>query len=146
MSHTHLLYHIVFATKDRLPIIADEWRDELHRYLAGTINNLGGTTIVVGGVSDHVHILVRLKPNVALSDFMRELKANSSKWASKTKFPNFAWQARFGAFTVSESQAAKVRAYIQNQEEHHRKKDFAEEYKSLLKAHAVEFDDKHLWS
>lgn len=145
MSHTHFLYHIVFATKDRLPILEKDWRSEAHSYLGGIVKNLEGVPIEINGVADHIQLLVRLKPKFAFSDFMRELKASSSKWIRQNHCPKFAWQSRYGAFTVSESQVEKVRNYIRKQEAHHRKFDLTEEYTALLEAHKIEFDRNYLW-
>lgn len=145
MSHTHLLYHIIFATKDRLPIIKKEWSGELHAYLGGIVKNLEGIPIEINGIDNHLHLLVRLTPKIAISDFMRELKASSSRWVRQNKDAKFGWQVRYGAFTVSESQVQIVRNYIKNQEEHHKTKSFADEYRDFLKAHNVDFDDKYLW-
>ena len=146
MSHTHLLFHVVFATKNRAPIITADWRSNLHRFLAATINALEGKAIEVGGVADHVHLFVRLKPTIALSDFLRELKSKSSAWAKRQFCPDFTWQSRYGAFTVSESQAEIVRKYIREQEQHHAKRNLDDEYVALLKAHKVEFDERFPWS
>ena len=135
----------VYATKDRAPLITDELKPELHRYLGGTVKQLHGVALEVGGVADHVHILARAQPVIALSEFVKKLKTSSSAWAKKTS-RNFAWQPRFGAFTVSESQVEKVRQYIQRQEEHHRRVSFEDEFKTLLQAHQVEFNDEYLWT
>ncbi len=146
MSYTNLLYHIVFATKKRHPFITDELRPELHKYLGGTARGLRGIALEVGGVSDHVHVLAKIKPTVAVAEFIKQLKANSSGWANKMTHGRFAWQERYGAFTVSESQVEKVRAYIRNQEAHHRRASFEDEFKALLKAHGIEFDERYLWT
>lgn len=145
MSHTNLLYHIIFATKDRLPMIKKEWQADLHAYLGGIVKNLEGVPIEINGICDHVHLLVRLQPKSALSDFMRELKASSSGWVRRNHFDRFAWQARFGAFTVSESLVQIVRDYIRNQEKHHSTKNFVDEYKDFLTAHKVDFVEEYLW-
>jgi len=145
MSYTNLLYHIVFATKDRAPLIPPEFGPRLYEYLAGTVRGLGGSALEINGVSDHVHLLVQLKPVMSLSDFMRDLKANSSAWARQQLDGKFGWQARYGAFTVSQSQTDRVRQYISGQEKHHRKKSFEEEFRSLLKAHGIAFDEDHPW-
>jgi REP element-mobilizing transposase RayT len=145
MSHTHFLYHIVFATKDRFPLISERWASEMHRYLGGIVKNLKGEPIEINGVPDHVHLLVRLGPVVNFSDFMRELKASSSKWAKQAHEPKFSWQRRYGAFTVSESASASVRDYIRRQKEHHAKQPFEAEYKQLLRLHNIEFDENYLW-
>ena len=143
MSHTHLLYHLVFATKDRFPFISSILEIELYRYLAGIIRNHKGILIAINGMPDHVHLLVRL-PACDLPAFLRELKASSSRWAKRHE-PKFAWQRRYGAFTVSESVAEKVVDYIKNQKTHHSSRTFENEYKTLLTVHNVEFDEKYLW-
>jgi putative transposase len=144
---TNLLYHIVFSTKNRRPLIMSDVRDELHRYLGGIIRGEGGIAIDIGGMPDHVHILAKLKPNVAVSDVLRVLKANSSKWCND-KFASqrdFGWQDGYAAFSVSESQAQKVAEYIRNQEEHHRQRDFKSELIELLRRHGIEFNEQYLW-
>src|SRR5256885_161101 len=146
MSYTNLLYHIVFATKERAPLITDELRADFHAYLGGTMRGLEGIALEVGGVEDHVHILAKIKPTIAVAEFIKQLKADSSGWANKKSRGRFAWQTRYGAFSVSESQVEKVRAYVRNQAEHHRRVSFAEEFKALLKAHHVEFDERYLWT
>ncbi|MGH9942697.1 MAG: IS200/IS605 family transposase [Pyrinomonadaceae bacterium] len=146
MSYTNLLYHIVFATKERYPLIPAELRPRLHEYPGGTVRGLDGITLEVGGVSDHVHVLAKIKPTIAVSEFIKKLKANSSGWANRLTHGRFAWQGRYGAFTVSESQVERVRAYIQTQEEHHRGVSFEDEFKALLRAHQVEFDERYLWT
>ena len=143
MSHTRFLYHIVFGTKDRFPLINERWETELYAYLVGIVKNLGGEVIAINGMPDHVHLLVRLEPG-DFPAFMRELKASSSKWAKKHE-PKFSWQRRYGAFTVSESAVDAVREYILNQKEHHRRRTFENEYVELLKRHNVDFDERYLW-
>ena len=143
MSHTHFLYHIVFGTKDRLPLIGESWENELYRYLAGIVKGHGGEAIEINGMPEHAHLFVRLPP-CDFPAFMRELKASSSKWAKKHN-AKFAWQRRYGAFTVSESAADSVREYIRNQKIHHGKRTFEEEYAGLLRNHKIEFDEKYLW-
>jgi len=98
----------------------------------------------INGINDHVHLLVKIPPTVKFSDFLRDLKANSSKWVNESVSGKFAWQRRYGAFTVSESQFQIVRNYIRTQEEHHKKFDFKQEFESLLKANNIEID-KYLW-
>jgi REP element-mobilizing transposase RayT len=101
--------------------------------------------VEIGGVEDHVHILAKLHPTIAISDCLEKLKSNSSKWAKSVK-RSFGWQGGYAAFTVSESQIERVRQYIQNQREHHRKSSFEEELRMLLQAHGVAYDRKHLWT
>ena len=146
MSYTNLLYHIVYATKARAPLITNPLRPRLHRYLGGTVRGLGGIPIEINGTEDHVHVLAKIRPTISISEFMSKLKSGSSGWAKRQTKGRFGWQARFGAFTVSESQVERVRRYIRNQEQHHRKHSFEEEFKALLKAHKIDFDAAHLWS
>ena len=149
MSHTYtsLLYHLVWSTKEWKPIIDDRIETEMHKYLGGTIGELGGSALLVGGMPDHVHVLAVFPARRALSDLMRELKANSSGWVHE-KFPalrEFAWQTGYGAFTVSQSQKAKVLDYIARQKEHHRVKTFQEEFVAMLERHEIGYDPKYLW-
>ena len=143
MSHTRFLFHIVFGTKNHFPLINESWENELYAYLTGIVKKRNGNVIAINGMSDHIHILVRLEPG-DFPAFMRELKASSSKWA-KNHHPKFSWQRRYGAFTVSESAVDAVRNYIRKQKEHHRKRTFEDEYLELLRRHKVEFDEKYLW-
>lgn len=146
MSYTNLLYHIVYATKQRAPLITNTLRPRLHEYLGGTVRGLGGIALEINGTNDHVHILAKLRPTISVSEFLSKLKSGSSGWAKRQTADRFGWQARFGAFSVSESQVERVRRYIRNQEEHHRKLSFDEEFKVLLRAHRISFDEAHLWS
>ncbi|MFQ5491009.1 MAG: IS200/IS605 family transposase [Phycisphaerae bacterium] len=145
-SYTNLLYHIVFATKDRRPWLVPPIATRLHAYLGGGIRDEGGTALIVNGTADHVHILARLRQDKALSDVIRSIKANASKWIHQTFAPqrSFAWQAGYGAFTVSESQVEKVRRYIADQEIHHCKRSFDEEFAALLRAHGISLDANRL--
>jgi REP element-mobilizing transposase RayT len=140
-----LHYHLVFATKSREAWIEPGWRARLHEYLGGTVNGLGGRSEMVGGVADHVHLLVELRATHSLADFMRELKKASSGWVhEEIGFRAFAWQEGYAAFTVSASGRGQVRAYIQNQEEHHRKRGYLEELRILLEKSGVSFEEKYL--
>lgn len=120
MSYTNLLYHIVFGTKGRLPMISPELKPLLYEYIGGTVRGLGGIALEINGMAEHIHLLIKLKPTVLFSDFLRDLKSNTSKWAKLNGVRKFAWQRRYGAFTVSGSQLQIVRNYIKNQEQHHR--------------------------
>ena len=146
MSYTNLLYHIVYATKDRAPLITSTLRPRLHKYLGGTVRGLDGIALEINGTNDHVHVLAKVRPTISVSEFLSKLKSGSSGWAKRQTNGRFGWQARFGAFTVSESQVERVRQYIRNQEAHHRKQSFEEEFKILLRAHRIDFDELHLWS
>ena len=147
MSSTHLSlhYHLIFGTKNQEPLISSAWRDRLHAYLGGVIRTLDGVPEAVGGVADHVHLLVGLRATHTLADVLREIKSVSSAWVHEdVGVSSFAWQEGYGGFTVSASQLEKVRAYIQRQEEHHRTRTFREEYLKLLQRIGVEFDERYL--
>src|SRR6266446_2117917 len=141
MSYTSLLYRIVYATKERVPLITNSLRPRLHEYLGGTVRGLDGIALEINGTADHVHILAKLRPTISVSEFLSKLKSGSSGWAKRQTAGRFGWQARYGAFTVSVSQAERVRKYIRNQEEHHRKMSFEEEFKALLHSHRIDFDE-----
>lgn len=147
MSHTYtnLITHNVFSTKDRAGLIKDEIKTELHAYLGGLVRELKGKPLKINGMSDHVHILATLPPTVSTADAMRFIKANSSKWVSEKFNQAFEWQKGYGAFSVSRSGMDAVAEYIENQVEHHQKRDFREEFKALLRKYEVDFDEKFLW-
>ncbi len=139
--------HIVFSTKYRTPCILPPWEEELHRYLGGICNELGCQSLIVGGYTDHIHILCMLSRKIALMKLVGVVKANSSRWI-KQKNPslkNFRWQDGYGAFSVNPAQVDRVHSYISNQHEHHKQKDFKKEYLALLKKYQVEFDEKYVW-
>jgi putative transposase len=149
MSHTytHLAIHIVFSTKDRTPSISVEIRPELFAYMGGIVRNFGGKPIIINGLADHVHLLISLPPTMALADALRVLKANSSKWVHESwpERSTFGWQTGYGAFSVSHSAVDDVTQYIQNQETHHRKYSFQEEFLALLKKHNIPYDEPYIW-
>ena len=144
-TYLSLHYHLVFGTKNRERSIDAKWRDRLHEYLGGTISGLGGFSEGVGGVDDHVHLLVGLKATHCLADVLRELKKASSVWVHEQMgSPAFAWQEGYAAFTVSPTARDAVKSYIAHQEEHHRAKSFREELIEMLKRAGIEFDSKYL--
>ena len=136
---------MVFGTKDRVPFITRELRPQLHRYLGGLVNGIHGTPLEINGTADHVHVLARIKPVISLSEFLSKFKSNSSGWANRQTRGRFKWQVKYGAFTVSHSQVDRVRRYIRNQETHHSRISFEEEFKALLKSHGIGFEEKYLW-
>ena len=147
MSSTHLSlhYHIVFGTKNHEPMIQPAWRGDLHAYLGGIIRSAKGIAESVGGVSDHVHLLIGLRATHCLADVLRDLKAVSSGWVhDEIGARGFAWQEGYGAFTVSASQRGVVRRYIEKQGEHHRTHTFRDEYLELLRRSGVEFDERYV--
>ena len=148
MSSTHLSLHahVVFGTKHQRPLIDAEWRPRFHAFIGGAIRTLEVVPEAVGGVADHVHLLIGFRATHRLADVMRDVKRVSSAWVHETiGDKEFQWQDGYGAFSVSASAREKVKTYIANQEEHHRKKTFQEEYVELLKLSGVEYDPKYLW-
>ncbi len=144
-TYLSLHYHIVFSTKNREAIIAPPWAPRLHEYLGGIIRGMDALPEAIGGVADHVHLLVGLKSTHCLADFMRDLKKASSLWVrDEMKVSDFAWQAGYAAFTVSATARESVRQYIANQEEHHRTQTFREELIAFLERAGVEYDPKYL--
>ena len=146
-SFTNLLYHLVFSTKERQPWLDADMRPRLFPYLGGLVREEGGVALIVNGVADHVHLLVKLRPDRAVADVLRALKAGSSFWVHKT-FPDhehFAWQTGYGAFSVSQSQVERVHSYIQRQEEHHRARPFRDEFTALLRAHGMQLREEEMW-
>jgi putative transposase len=143
LSHTYSnnLVHCVFSTKNRIDAISSQLQEPLYAYVFGIGNNLGIEILALGGTANHIHILIALPPSNSLSDVIRDLKANSSRWMKQNR-RDFAWQEGFGAFSVSASQAPKVKAYIRNQAEHHRKRNFEEEFLTLLAKSGLKYDPK----
>jgi putative transposase len=149
MAHslTSLHTHVVFSTKDRQRLIRPELKSGLLAYIGGIIRELRGKAVIVNGTQDHIHILVKLPPTMALSECMRVVKANSSRWANeKSADHDFGWQTGYSAFTVSTSQMPAVVRYIQTQEEHHRRMSFQEELRALLRKSGIEFAEDDLWN
>lgn len=145
-THLSLHYHVVFSTKNRAPAIALAWRERLHAYLGGVVRNAEGVPEAIGGVADHVHLLIGLRATSCLADVVRDVKAVSSRWVhDEIGAQGFAWQEGYGAFTVSASQRGAVNDYIARQEEHHRKRTFQEEYLELLERSGVDYDERYLW-
>ena len=139
-----LHYHLVFSTKERVPFIKAEWRPRVHSYLGGIIRGMNGVAEIVGGVADHAHLLVSLRPVHCLADVMRDMKKDSSTWVKENFDQRFSWQEGYAAFTISPSATSSVRSYIANQEAHHKKQSFVDELKELLERAGVEYDEKYL--
>jgi REP element-mobilizing transposase RayT len=141
---TNLIYHVVFSTKNRINLLTPEISLELYPYVGGILNGENGKLIQIGGTPNHVHILCKIHPSSSVSDMLRHIKGNSSKWLHE-KGVCFAWQKGYGAFSVSESAANAVRKYIIDQKRHHENRTFESEYLALLKKHNVQFDEKYIW-
>ncbi|MDY0077486.1 MAG: IS200/IS605 family transposase [Bacteroidales bacterium] len=146
-TYTQIYIQIVFAVKGRENLITKAWRDELHKYISGIITNKGQKSIIVNGVADHIHVFVGLKPAMAISDLVRDIKNNSSNFINERKFVKgkFSWQEGYGAFSYAHSQIEHVYNYILNQEEHHCEKTFKEEYLDFLQEFQIEFNEKYLF-
>ncbi|NNF00291.1 MAG: IS200/IS605 family transposase [Pyrinomonadaceae bacterium] len=144
-TYTNFLYHIVFSTKDRYPFITKRFCPTIYEYIGGTIRGLGGISLEIGGIEDHVHLLVKLKHTLLVPNLMRELKPSVTTWARKNVDSKFEWQIGYGAFTVGQTQVEIVRRYILNQEKHHRRMNFDQEFESILKQSEIDYDLKYLW-
>ena len=146
-SLSRVLVHLVFGTKNRVPWILQETRSELHAYLGGIIRNHGCWPIEIGGVHDHVHVLLGLARTVSVAEIVASLKANSSKWikGKRGDLNQFQWQAGYAAFSVDPLNLDALVNYIRNQKEHHRSKSFQDEYREFLKAHGIQFEEKYVW-
>ena len=145
-SFTNLLYHLIFSTKDRRPIITLEYQPRLYDYIGGIIRNFGGISLGINGVDDHVHVLAKLRPDKALSDVLRVLKCNVSGWMHDVfpRLADFSWQRGYAAFTVSQSNLLQVQRYIAQQKEHHLKVSFRDEFILFLKANGIEYDERFI--
>ena len=146
MSTFHSLnFHITFSTKLRTPWIKQDWIERLHGYVGGIVSQLDGKALKIGGVEDHIHLLVGLKTTHRPSDFMRELKKSSSKWVHETmQYPPFEWQEGYAIFSVSPTVCQAVSRYIANQKEHHQKRSFREELVSMLEEAGIAYDEEYL--
>ncbi len=145
-TYTKIYLHIVFAVKNRMSLIQPEWKDELYKYITGIVKNNGHKLISINGVSNHIHLAVGYKPHQLIPDLLQDLKGNSSTWINEKRFVKgkFNWQAGYGAFSFSHSHLDAVVQYIHNQEKHHKKKTFREEYIELLNKYDVEYDEKYI--
>jgi REP element-mobilizing transposase RayT len=146
-SLASLHVHVIFSTKHREPLITPDLAPRLYGYIGGVARQTGSVLIAAGGVPDHVHLLVSLGRQACVADLVRDMKSNSSGWVHDNfpTRPQFAWQAGYGAFAVSFSMVETVRAYIANQESHHRRRTFQDEFRAYLKAHEIEWDERYVW-
>ena len=147
-TFSQIYIQVVFAVKGRESLISKQWEEELYKYITGIISNKGQKLIAINGMSDHIHILIGMKPSCCLSDLVREIKKSSNAFINEKKFTNFKfeWQKGYGAFSYSHSSLDNVIAYIQNQKEHHKNKSFREEYIDFLKKFEVEYKDEYLFN
>lgn len=149
MANTYTQIHIqaVFAVQNRISLIQADWKDELYKYITGIVQKYDHKVLQINGMPDHIHILVGFRPTQALSDLMQMAKEDSSKWINAKGLVKgkFSWQSGYGAFSYSKDQVARVVKYIQEQEIHHSKRSFLEEYEELLKIHEVEYDQRYIF-
>ena len=147
LSHTsgNILLHLIFSTQGRRPLIKPDFRADLFAYLGGIIREIRATALIINGTADHIHMLVRIRPAQSAADIVRVVKANSSKWVRAKWTSDFAWQTGYGVFSVSESNVTAVKKYIAEQEEHHKKHSFQEEFLAFLKKNHVEYDERYIW-
>lgn len=145
-SFTNLLYHIIFSTKNRRPIITIDQQPRLYEYIGGVVRGIGGISLGINGMEDHVHLVAKLRPDRALSDVLRELKSNATGWMHDVfpKLSDFSWQRGYAAFSVSQSNLKHVQRYLANQKEHHRKVSFRDEFINFLKVNGIEYDERYI--
>ena len=140
--------HLIFSTKERYPFLTDEKiRRDLYAYMATSLKENNCPTLIIGGVADHLHALFMLSKNHSIADIVWTIKRSSSKWlkTQDTRLKRFHWQEGYGAFSVSQSHVEHVKTYILNQEEHHRRKTFKDEFRKFLKKYEVDYDERYVW-
>ena len=146
-TYSQIYIQVVFSVKGRQNLILSNWKDELHKYICGIVSGTKQKVLAIGGVADHIHILISVNPSVSISDLVKDIKANSSRWINERSFikGKFQWQEGFGAFSYSYKEIDRVVKYINNQEKHHQKKTFKDEYLEFLDNFKVEFDEKYVF-
>ena len=146
-TYTQIHIHAVFSVQNRISLISDPWKDHLYKYITGIIRNNDHKLLIINGMPDHVHILFGFRPTQSLSALMQDIKGDSSRWINENKFVKgrFSWQEGYGAFSYSKSQVPIVIRYIQNQEIHHRKRSFIEEYIKMLDDFGVDYNDRYIF-
>ena len=145
-TYTQIHIQVVFAVQNRQCLIKDVWKDDLYKYMTGIIQNKGHKVLWINGMPDHVHILFGMRPIQALSDLIKIVKQESSKWISENRFDNgkFSWQSGYGAFSYSKWDVPRIIKYVKNQEEHHKRVSFQDEYLKLLKDFEVDYDERYI--
>ena len=147
-TYSQIYIQAIFAVEQRATLIGPEWKEELFKYIGGIFRNKNQKLIAIGGIADHIHLLFGLKPNIAISDLIRDVKSDSTEFVNKKRFTRrrFHWQEGFGAFSYSRSQLDAVAKYVLEQEKHHRKQSFKDEYVTLLDRFEVEYEDRYLFN
>jgi putative transposase len=146
-TYTQIHLHLIFAVQNRRSLINDSWKDRLYMYITGIVQTNKHKMIIINGMPDHLHIAIGMRPTQSVSDLMQDIKGSSSTWINDNKFVQgkFQWQEGYGAFSYNKSLLPKLINYIKNQEEHHKKTTFIEEYKEFLKAFEIDFDEKYIF-
>jgi REP element-mobilizing transposase RayT len=146
-TFSQIYIQTVFAVSGRLSLISQDFKEELHKYITGIVKNKGQKLISINGMADHLHVLIGLRPAMALADLVRDIKADSSDWVNRKKLARgkFAWQEGYGAFSYGHSQLDRIVKYIQNQERHHSRKSFRDEYLTLLRRFEIEFKEDYVF-
>ncbi|HBG69871.1 MAG: transposase [Bacteroidetes bacterium GWF2_43_63] len=146
-TYTQLHIHIVFSVQNRMSFISPRWRDDLYKYITGIVQNNNHKLLAVGGMPDHIHLLIGFRPTQSLSNLVQDIKGDSSKWINQNRLVpgHFSWQEGFGAFSYRQTDVPSVASYVLNQEHHHRVKTFLQEYKELLEEFCVDYDDKYVF-
>jgi putative transposase len=146
-TFSQIYIQTVFAVSSRMSLITPTFKEDLYKYIAGIVRNQGQKLISINGMPDHVHILIGLKPSMALADLVRDIKADSSTYINKNRWVRgkFTWQEGYGAFSYGHSQLDTIISYIQNQEKHHRRRSFKKEYLGLLRKFDIAFEDKYVF-
>ena len=147
-TYTQLYIHAVFAVKHRHGLIKPAWREDLYRYITGIVQNSGHKMLAINGMADHIHVFVGLNPVQSIASLLQAVKGDSSKWINENRLVpgRFEWQSGYGAFSYGQSQIDVVVQYILNQEEHHRKRTFLEEYTGFLRQFNVDFNEQYLFT
>jgi REP element-mobilizing transposase RayT len=148
MANTYTQLHVqfVFAVKFRTALIQKTWKNEMHKYITALIQNHDHKMLQINSMPDHVHIFLGMRPYEAISSLVQHVKSETTKWIKEKGFaPSFAWQDGFGAFSYSRSHVQKVIRYIQNQETHHKKEHFLDEYRRMLKVFDIDFDEQYIF-
>lgn len=146
-TYTQIHLHLVFAVKHRTAVITPAWKHDLYNYITGIIQNHTHKLLAINGMPDHIHILIGMRPTQSLSDLMQAIKQSSSKWVNDNRLTRgrFAWQEGYGAFSYGKSQLPAVISYIENQEEHHRKRTFLDEYRQFLDTFGIDYNEQYLF-
>jgi REP element-mobilizing transposase RayT len=147
-TYTRIYIHIVFAVRNRAPLIKDIWKNDLYGYITGIIKGKNQKLFIINGVADHIHMLLSIKPDCNVSELIRDIKSNSSRWVNESRYSefHFQWQEGFAGFSLGHSQIERVINYIKNQEERHRKISFSEELVSILDAYMIEYKKEYLFN